>query len=155
MAFCSNCGAQLPDNSAVCPSCGAQQDNNANQQQAYVNQQPNYANVNGADFTGQMDPNDIQQNKVMAVLAYFGILFLIPLLAAPNSRFARFHANQGLILFLAEVILGVIAIIPFVGWILCGLGEIAAFVFMILGIVHAANGEAKELPLIGKISIIK
>ncbi|MCM1055728.1 MAG: zinc-ribbon domain-containing protein [Bacteroides sp.] len=149
MAFCSKCGAQLPDNSAVCPSCGAPQQNNGGQQQTYVNQQPNYTNGVG------MDPNDAQQNKAMGILAYFGILFLIPLLAAPNSRFARFHANQGLVLFLAEIVLGVIAAIPIVGWVIGSLGEVAALVFAIIGIVNAANGEVKELPLIGRISIIK
>lgn len=148
MAFCSNCGTQIPDNSNVCPSCGAPQGNNANQQ----NYQQQQAYVSG---TGPIDPNDIQQNKVMAVLAYFGFLFLVPLLAAPNSRFARFHANQGLVLFLAEIALGIITVIPFVGWIIGSLGELAALVFAIIGIVHAANGEVKELPLIGKIQIIK
>lgn len=142
MAFCSKCGAQIPDNSAVCPSCGAPCGNNVNQQ-TYVS------------GTGPIDPNDIQQNKVMAVLAYLGFLFLVPLLAAPNSRFARFHVNQGLVLFLAEVVLGIVGIIPFIGWIILLVGEIASFVFMIIGIVHAAKGEVKELPLIGKIQIIK
>ena len=42
------------------------------------------------------DPNDVQSNKVMAILAYFGILFLIPLLAAKESAYARYHTNQGL-----------------------------------------------------------
>ena len=148
MAFCSNCGTQIPDNSNVCPSCGApQQGNNANQQ--------NYQQQAYVSGTGPIDPNDIQQNKVMAVLAYFGFLFLIPLLAAPNSRYARFHTNQGLVLFLCEFALGIIAFIPFIGWIISTLGEIAAFVFFIIGVIHAANGEVKELPLIGKIKILK
>ena len=29
---------------------------------------------------------DVQSNKVMGILAYFGILFLIPLLAAKGSQ---------------------------------------------------------------------
>ena len=102
---------------------------------------------------------DITDNKVMAVLAYIGILFLIPLLAAPNSRFARFHANQGLVLFLAEVVLGaaggVLGLIPFVGWIISSAIGIVCLAFMIIGIVNAANGKAKELPLIGSFKLIK
>lgn len=148
MAVCSKCGAQIPDNSSVCPTCGApQQVNGANQQQAYVN---------GGNY---MDPNDIQQNKVMAVLAYIGILFLVPLLAAPNSPYARFHTNQGLVLFLFDIAVGIVsgimAFIPFVGLIISSLLGLAIFVFMILGIVNAATGKASELPLIGKIRIIK
>lgn len=157
MAFCGNCGTQLPDNSTVCPSCGAPRQDNANQQQGYYNQQPDYANyVNGADFTDQMDPNDIQQNKSMAILSYFGILFLVPMLAAPNSRFAKFHANQGLVLFLLEIACSGVAAffswIPFFRGIVGSSVVIAALVFIVLGVVNAANGEAKELPLIGIIT---
>lgn len=41
------------------------------------------------------DPQDVQANKVMAILAYFGLLVFVPLFAAKESRFARFHTNQG------------------------------------------------------------
>lgn len=95
----------------------------------------------------------------MAVLAYIGILFLVPLLAAPQSQFARFHANQGLVLFIVDVIFGIVirvcAFIPIVGWIVSSVLGLIAFVFMVLGIVNAASGKGKELPLIGKIRIIK
>lgn len=146
MAVCSKCGAQIPDNTGVCPSCGTPQENGANQQ----------AYVNGGNY---MDPNDVQQNKVMAVLAYIGILFLVPLLAAPNSQYARFHTNQGLVLFLFDIVVGiltaVLAFIPFIGLIVSSLLGLGVFVLMILGIVNAATGKANELPLIGKIRIIK
>src|SRR6267378_526195 len=65
------------------------------------------------------DSADIEQNKVYAILAYIGLLFLVPLLAAPNSKFARYHTNQGIVLFLATIVLMaasmVLAIIPFIG----------------------------------------
>ena len=45
---------------------------------------------------------------------------------------------------------------PFViGWLISVLLSIALLVFMILGIVNAAQGKAKELPLIGSIKIIQ
>ena len=47
-------------------------------------------------------------DKLMGVLAYLGILVLIPLLAAKDSKFAQFHAKQGLTLFIGEVILFVL-----------------------------------------------
>lgn len=106
-----------------------------------------------------MDPNDIQQNKVMAVLSYLGILFLVPLLAAPNSPYARFHANQGLVLFILEAIVGTvsafIAKIPIVGAIITSVLGLILLIFAILGIVNAATGKANELPIIGGIKIIK
>jgi len=113
------------------------------------------------------DPKDVEDNKVMAILAYLGILVLVPILAAKDSPFARFHANQGLILcVVAVVFLIVISILsaifvfiaPFLG-ILFGLinGAVGLgfFAFMIIGIMNAVQGKMAELPLIGKYRIIK
>lgn len=44
---------------------------------------------------------DVNGNKVFGILAYIGILFLVPLFAAKDSQYARFHTNQGLVLFIA------------------------------------------------------
>ncbi|MFV0412181.1 MAG: DUF4870 domain-containing protein [Oscillospiraceae bacterium] len=120
--------------------------------------------TNTPDSISQFDPADIQSNKVMAVLSYFGFLFLIPLLAAKDSRFAKFHVNQGLVLFVVEVILGIVqgifglfyipvisTIISVALWVV----SILLFVFAILGIVNAAQGKAKALPIIGGITLLK
>ena len=94
-------------------------------------------------------------NKLLAAISYIGILFLVPLLAAKDDAFARFHANQGLVLFLAGLALGIIGIVPFIGPIVAGIGGVVTFVFAILGIINALKGEMKPLPLIGGIEIIK
>jgi uncharacterized membrane protein len=90
------------------------------------------------------------------VLAYLGILVLVPLLAAPNSRFARYHTNQGIVLFLAACVLGfgslVLLPIPFVHMLLVPVWLVlpaVIFVFAVIGMVHAASGEYKPLPWIG------
>ena len=74
----------------------------------------------------------------------------------------RFHVNQGLVLFLSELILGivcsiigVIPIVGIIGSILSGVIGIIGIVFMIIGIVHAANDEEVPLPVIGGITILK
>lgn len=117
---------------------------------------------NTEDTTSQFDPDDIQQNKVMAIFAYLSWLVLIPILGAKNSPFARFHANQGLALAIAEIIcwvvLGMLVKLPLIGWIF-GLVEsifsLICLIFAIIGIVNAANGRAKELPIVGKFKILK
>ena len=95
------------------------------------------------------EKEDIEKNKAMAILAY--IIFLIPLLAAKDSKFAMYHANQGLVLFLVALAVNVVGgIIPFIGWfIILPLGNLFVVVLAILGIINAAKGEAKQLPLIG------
>lgn len=165
MAFCNKCGTQLPDGANNCPNCGAPTgaaDNAGQQAQDFIN---NITNTD--DFTAEYDPQDMEQNKIMAVFAYIGILFIIPLLAAPNSKYARFHTNQGLVLFIAEAIIGVasgiicavLGFIPFAGAIIGGIissaVSLASLAMMIIGIVNAATCKAKQLPIIGKFTLLK
>ncbi len=87
-----------------------------------------------------------QKNVGMAVLSYLGILVLVPLLTdAKNDPFVKFHIKQGLALLIVDIIASFIVWVPFVGWILW-LGIVVLF---IIGIVNAASGKEKELPLIG------
>ena len=118
------------------------------------------------DNTAQFDAQDIQNNKAMAILAYFGPLVLIPLLAAKGSRFARYHTNQGLVLLIGwiaySIVYGILrSIILAISWRLyflvsiIGLVGLVFLVLAVIGIINAANGRAKELPVIGKIKLLK
>jgi len=87
------------------------------------------------------------KNIGMAVLCYFGILVLIPLLTdAKNEPFVKFHIKQGLVLLIVDIICGFVFWVPFIGWLL-GLG---IFVLWLIGLINAAGGKESELPLIGK-----
>lgn len=172
MAICKKCGAKVDDNIKFCPACGSQmtaspvqqqpQQQNANRQ----NLEQQFAKFNNtADSTGAYDPKDIEQNKTLALFSYLGILFIIPLISAPTSRYAKFHANQGLVLFISEIVLaigvnivrGIFSLIKlgFLGSLLSWVVSIASIVFMVLGIVNAVQGRAKELPIIGQIKLLK
>ncbi|MDQ1912837.1 hypothetical protein RAC89_20810 [Paenibacillus sp. GD4] len=103
---------------------------------------------------GSYDAADVQNNKWMAVIGY--ILFFVPLLVAKDSRFARYHANQGLLLLLLSIAVNIVlGIIPLIGWLLLPIANLLVLIFAILGIVNAAQGQAKPLPLIGSVTIIK
>lgn len=105
--------------------------------------------LNTKDTTADYDAGDITANKVYAIIACFPILFWLPLVAAKESRFARFYANQGLILLIVGVITGLLGYIPFVGGILSALAGVITFLLMIFLVVNASNGTAKEMPYIG------
>ena len=151
--FCKQCGAQMNDGTKFCPSCGAPQDVNESQPQGNA----------GA----QSSQSDVDQNKGMAILAYIGILALIPYFAAPNSPYARFHAIQGMNLMILEIAFGIVhgiisAIFLAISWyawyiigIIFSIGWLAFGVLSIIGIINAAQGQTKALPLIDKIQIIK
>lgn len=148
MAFCSKCGSELPADAKACPNCGNPVENAQNTTQAAADAVKNATKT--ADYTAQFDPKDIADHKVMAILCYLGWLFLIPLLAEKDSPYVRYHLNQGIILFIASVISGVLTAIC-IGVIT----DIICFVLMIIGIVNVCNGQAKDLPLIGKFRLLK
>ena len=104
------------------------------------------------------DTSDAEKNKAMGIVGYIiPILFFIPLVTdAKNSPFAKFHANQQLNLLIGWVVVNVVGgIIPIIGWfILLPLGTIFLLVVAIMGIINAAKGEMKELPLIGSFKLI-
>ncbi|MCL2641422.1 MAG: hypothetical protein FWD53_11290, partial [Phycisphaerales bacterium] len=123
--------------------------------------------------TPTTDP-DVEKNKGLAILAY--ILFVIPLIAAPQSKFVRFHANQGLMVFIVWMVVLIVCAALGGGKFLIGTMEVKWFLtmfcgcaanvipalmalgataLMIFGIINAANGEKKTLPLIGQWKLIK
>jgi len=107
-----------------------------------------------ADTPPRVDPADVNQNKWLAMAAY--IIFFIPLLAARQSRFAMYHANQGLVLLLFSIACNIVlGFIPFIGWILLPIANLATLVLVIIGILQSANGQLKPLPVIGSISLLK
>jgi len=92
---------------------------------------------------------DVEKNKTMAILAYF--IFFLPLLTdAKDSKFAKFHANQALLVTLLYVLAAFTSLF-LIGFLVYPV----AFIFWILGIMNAANGQMKRLPLIGGIDLIK
>ncbi len=105
-------------------------------------------------------------DTLMGVLAYLGILCLIPLFAAKDSAFAQYHAKQGLTLFALEAVVSVVyfLIIPVAvlgGGIfallmpLLWLVNIGCLVLSIIGIVNVINKKQQPLPLIGGIHLMK
>lgn len=167
MAYCGKCGQQVNEEVKFCPSCGtpvgtaAPQENRQEQPENKLTE-----SLNTPDITASFDPADVEKNKAMGVLAYLGILVLIPIFAAKDSPFARYHANQGLLLCIAAIIYGVTysilsSIILAISWRLyflvsiLGLVGIVFAVLCVIGIINAMNGKAKELPFIGKYKILK
>lgn len=173
--FCTSCGAQLSEaakaeevkaeettaeevKTEAAPETGETPETPAGAQQENLGDQITEKAqelMNTPDTTAEFDPADIEANKVLALLSYLGILWLIPLLAAPNSRFAKFHVNQGLVLWITNILVSLVAVIPILGWIVAFVGGIVTLILMIIGIVNAVQGRAKQLPIIGKYTLLK
>ena len=97
-----------------------------------------------------------QKSNLAAVIAYITwIGFFIALLVGDrNDDFTRMHLNQALVLNIAGIAAGVIAIIPLIGTIAGGVLEIAVWVLDIMGIVRAATWSMEPLPFISDFRLI-
>ena len=94
----------------------------------------------------EVDKKDIEENSVVAALGYIYILCLLPLLFKRKSKFAQWHAKQGLLLFAVEILLGWFFAVPIVGWAL----GILVMLLALLGVVNALNGNYWEMPFLGR-----
>jgi uncharacterized membrane protein len=111
----------------------------------------------------QASTNDgVSEHKLWAIVGYIlPFLFFVPMLDAKskNNAFVRFHAEQQLALLVVflglYILMSVVMGAFFYGlFFIMPLIQLAGIVLMVLGIIHAAQGEMKELPVIGGIKLL-
>lgn len=118
--------------------------------------QPNMKDFEGNNVTAEFDQADIEKNRIISGVAYLIVLFFLPLVVCPESRFGRFHANQALVLFITSIAGSIVlSIIPVIGWLLLPVFSLLILLLSILGLVNGLTGKAKELPVIGRFKLIK
>lgn len=182
MENCKNCGEKLQDGIEFCPNCGEEivpvetkVAANAKQQvktPADHTAEENHSTKENAtakskakeDFSDNQDAKD---NKTMAILSYIWILFLIPLLtgAHKESKFVKYHLNQGILLcifavsfaVLFNIIFSILMSSFFLWWLswFIWLFWMVPTIYSIIGMINVANEKCNPLPLIGKITILK
>ncbi len=91
----------------------------------------------------------LTKDNVYAVLAYMWALCLIPVFLKRDDPFVKFHARQGLMLFIIEIALAIIGIIPFLGLLIAQIGGLVCLVLSIMGIVHVLKGDQWKIPYVG------
>ncbi len=98
---------------------------------------------NDNDITG------VEPNKLMAALSYVGVLVLIPLLVSRKDPFVSFHAKQGLVIFIGEILASIIvAWAPLIGNLLFLLMIVAS----IAGFIQAIQGKWWKVPGVGTLA---
>jgi uncharacterized Tic20 family protein len=192
---CPKCGATIEDGATSCPYCGEV----FNAPQAAPQGDPNpiqgerpqpRVEYTGNDHTAEFTEADRANNHVLGLVCYMGLYLLIPVLTVKNSKFIKFHANQGIgillgyiaiqvINFVISLIFNVLAAVVGGGGVISGSDTAAAvgigifgilgllwgllysalflflFVLQIIGMVTAAQGKAKSLPLVKRCRFIK
>lgn len=94
-----------------------------------------------------------EEGKTVAIVAYLtlvGLIIAFILNSEKKNAFAKYHIGQSLGLCLTGLGLGVIGMIPILGWIINILGFFILVYMWIMGLMNAINGRKKAIPILGK-----
>ncbi|HWR49460.1 MAG TPA: zinc-ribbon domain-containing protein [Bryobacteraceae bacterium] len=150
MPFCTQCGTEVQDIDQFCSKCGARQSGS----RPVPPQRP--------PGTGRSDPLSGMSDRKASVLCYIpfvGWLAAIVVLASNrfrHERTVRFHAFQGLYLFVGWLLIEWV-----VGWMFLGgshhvpivpmlkLGMVALWIFML---IKTSQDQFFSLPIVGELA---
>lgn len=190
MKKCPKCNSDVKAKDKFCSSCGQnlksdkkkEKKNNSNADEIFNKIGDNLEKILDTEDTSKdYTKKDIEDNKGLAILSYIGPLALIPYFSSKDSKYVKYHAHQGMNLFIVWIIYSIIAgllslikvtkscehspifnvitncvkVTPW--WIKLPIDIVGLFLFAlsVIGVVYALTGKAKKLPLIDKVNIIK
>lgn len=175
--YCSKCGALISSDAIFCPKCGTKVSSEYTQNTYNSkgwNYQSNQQNQNQNWNSFQQAPKT--NRNLWCALAYIPVLFWLPLVADSQNPLSKKSANQGLLLLILNVIVQVIfsvineifdftdhffflsfpmGILSSIVNMISIIIHLALVVCVIVGIIRTLNGEEFEIPIVGKIQLIK
>ena len=91
-------------------------------------------------------------DNLMGAISYIGIIAVVMLLVKKDSEYVQFHAKQGTVLFIGEVILGLLGSFIWVLFFIWGLVWLVFLLASIVGFIKALSGEKYKLPVVGDLA---
>ncbi len=92
--------------------------------------------------------NQIKDAKVLAAVAYWGFLCILPLILMKDNKFAVHHGKQGLVLFIFLVGGFIIGIMPLFGPIIYRAVLFIYLVLLLWGTIAALAGKKAFIPVV-------
>jgi uncharacterized membrane protein len=101
------------------------------------------------------DKTLVQQSegKNIAIISYLTIIGLIIAYVMNNDKkdaFASYHIKQSTGLALTGLALGVVGMIPILGWLVSILGFFLMLYMWIMGLMNAINNKEIPVPILGE-----
>jgi len=128
--------------------------------------------MNTEDHSKEYTEEDVKKNKTKAMICYIPLvpLYFVVTSKFKSSTYLKFHANQGLVVTLGWIISffvskmlaalftkdsmlldntpGWVSFTSYILYCIC-------FFATLYGVINTVNGSSKELPLIGKLKLLK
>ena len=120
--------------------------------------------LNTKDYTNSFTLKEKEEGKIYCLIGYLFFFFFIPLLVK-NNKYCKFHALQGLNLFLVSIFGGLtitllnylfkLLSLNIISVVFKAFFSLVILFFFLFGIINVMTNKARELPLIGGFKIIK
>lgn len=104
-----------------------------------------------ADKEHRLDRKLIKDGAPFAVLSYVFLLWILTFIFKKDNAFARFHAKQGIVIFVGNLICFVFGLIPVIGAIFHLLGFVLILTSL-YGVYLSLTGKCEKIYLVGDIA---
>lgn len=175
--ICPKCGEQSDYGTRICKKCGNRLIYGKNDENLILWRRLLF----GKDRTSEFSKKDIEDNKTNGIFACFGVLFFLPLALSPDSEYGKFRANQGLLMLILLIAAAIIisaanlifggltgllsfgglvsllltVIIDIIWGVVVAIPTIITAYTLVISLISACKGQAREIPFIGFVSIMK
>ena len=95
---------------------------------------------------------EINEGKIFAMVSYWFFLCILPLILKKDNKFAVYHGKQGLVLFIALVVVFILSIIPFFGPLLFRTLFFVYLLIMLWGTIQVLRGKYTQIPIVSDIA---
>lgn len=88
--------------------------------------------------------------RLWTVLAYVWVFAFVPYFLKRKNEFVQFHAKQGVVIFITELILILVSTIPIIGQLVGMVGFLFCTFLSIKGIIMGLAGKKWRMPILGR-----
>jgi len=96
---------------------------------------------------------EIRDGAPMAALSYVFFLWLLAFTSKRDNQFAHYHAKQGLVLFVLEVVFFFLSLVPSIGFLFYLTGLIVFPLLSLYGMYSALTGKLCKMGIVTKIAL--
>ncbi|UCC95484.1 MAG: hypothetical protein JSW40_01730 [Candidatus Omnitrophota bacterium] len=100
----------------------------------------------------QLAEKEIREGAPFAALSYVFCLWILVFIFRKDNRFAHFHAKQGVVIFIGEVVFGFLSFLPLIGSLFRVIGLIIFLFASLYGIYASLTGKIAKIPVVSDIA---
>ena len=100
----------------------------------------------------KLSKEEIRQGAVFAAISYVFLFWLVAFILKKDNEFTHYHARQGMVIFILEMLCFFLLGIPLLGILFYKISWIILVVFSLYGVYSSLTGKLCRIPLVTNIA---